>query len=995
MFTKYTYFLHSENKRPEDCAETQLYKFTAPICTRDEAEHNCIKVYDNMYKYLNDPNRSKHLHEVIRGNRKIFFDIDAPQTDLDALYINRKDLQEEVLFYIKWHFTSVYAIDLQDKDIIICDSSDDHKFSQHIIITNYYVMNNNEAAKFAAEVKVFVQTHYRQFIDDAVYKPLQFLRLPNMQKVNSARIKRIITEHKEEDAFISQCAGCKQLPMRFKEVTKPEKRVEVSREEVVKVLELVKKSGHINEHAIRSVEGNMIIFRRLKASFCQICDREHTSDNTAFVTFDEFDVVIHCRRSSLWVAPGKSQVIRIPIKERTKLQKIIIPAGFKVEKYNEPQVREYKFDDHDTLIIRSNMGMGKTYNLHKLFGTLDPDYSIIFVSIRKSLTSDILNKFAQFDLNKLGFISYNEVEGDLNQKRLIVQYESLHRVNLANRGKILLILDESESVITQMDHVSIQTAPLCYAKFEWLCKHATKMICMDAFASLRTYTLCDRTRKNVLLSINKYCKQENCGTDFFYDERTFHNKFVEAVKTADTRRLCVAATSKKQAEILAESARITNPNLKIALYTATSDNKHELQDINKYWTQYDIVIFTPTITAGVSFEQQHFHSMFCYFNAKSCDVNTSIQMLGRVRNVASREYHVCIMHASEQYPTTIDELEKSMQLKLQNSFSKTDASIVKGIKLIDGVANLSMRDDGTGYEYKNKDTYYWLKLLNTLHRCQSIMNFANLFKRFRHKMGMKTIRADKEHSVVTSALMYAVKYQNKETEINTIANAKLDVIIDIHADKMTAEERAIQTKASLMQSYAIADEAVITPAFVKKYNKDTVKTAFRNLNYLNTMNPEDCNAALVSIINGCKRQETDCSVTDLSADPTPLKLSVGMNLLNNLCATKDAEFGLFSGKALAGTFEISKAVIDERFAAFQKAMSGNPAAFIREHFGADITVNFTSLAMIDKSKLINKIIYPSLGMKIKTKRTRTGKNENSTIAITDFKYDGARFVPAK
>lgn len=1007
MPQKYTYYLHSEGKRPEDCAEIHLYKFTAPIVVRDESEHNCIKVYDNMHEYINDPVRSSCLHEVIRGNRKIFFDIDATQIDLDAANVTRENLQAEVIFYLKWNFKAAFNIDLHDDLVIICDSSDEHKFSQHIIIDGYYVMNNNEAAKFAAEVKMVMEKSYRQFVDEAVYKPLQFLRLSNMQKLGSQRVKRIITNHKEEDTLISQCKGCTALPMRCKQKSKNNKPKQyiADREEVKKILDMITLPNNVinkvlsDSHMIRSVEGNMILFKRIKPSYCQICDRTHDSDNSHYVTWNSEEAIIHCRRSSAWVPPGKSQVIRIPFKEHSRPQKVIIPDSFKVEKYNEKEVRPYDFTEHNTIIVRANMGVGKTYNLIKLFSTLDPDYSIIFVSIRRSLTSDIMSKFALADpVSKLGFVQYNNVEGKLTQKRLIVQYESLHRVDLANRDKMLLILDESESIISQMEHTSKETASACYAKFEWLCKKATNMICMDAFASLRTYTLCNKLRSNVLLSINKYCKPEARGTDYYYDEKSFHSVFLRACESATTRPIIVAATSRKQAEILAKSAQIRNPTLKIALYTANSENKHELQDINTSWLQYNIVIYTPTVTAGVSFEQAHFDKMFCYFNAKSCDVNTSIQMMGRARKIASNEFHICIINSkNEQYPNTVGEIEQSMQLLMQNSFAIQNASIVKGIKLVDGVIPLGIRDDGQGYEYKVKDTYYWLKVLNTHHRCQSIMNFASLFKQFRKKMGMVNVWKESDHNIVDTVLMTAVKYQNKEIELATIAGAKMDVFVDAHVVnfEMTPDERATAAKVALMNAYDVTDESIITPAFVKKFDKPMPKSAYKNLKLINMMNANDCNAAMNSIVNAAARTETGESFYDMDQDPTPLKLSIGMNLLNNLCAKKNDDFGLFSGKALSGRFEISKKDIDERFVAFQRAVKGLPTAFIKQHFAADVSIDYTALNADVKTKLINKIIYPTFGMKIRTKKTKFGKNTEMILEITDFKYDGTRFVPAK
>ena len=53
------------------------------------------------------------------------------------------------------------------------------------------------------------------------------------------------------------------------------------------------------------------------------------------------------------------------------------------------------------------------------------------------------------------------------------------------------------------------------------------------------------------------------------------------------------------------------------LYTGEvniEQKKIDVQNIATQWKQYKILIYTPTITAGVSFEEKHFDHLFAYYD---------------------------------------------------------------------------------------------------------------------------------------------------------------------------------------------------------------------------------------------------------------------------------------------------------------------------------------------------------------------------------------------
>ena len=86
----------------------------------------------------------------------------------------------------------------------------------------------------------------------------------------------------------------------------------------------------------------------------------------------------------------------------------------------------------------------------------------------------------------------------------------------------------------------------------------------------------------------------------------------------------------------------------------------ELRDVNQTWLNYTVVMYSPTITAGISFEQKHFDKVFCYFTNMSCDVLSCIQMIGRVRDVGDREINICLESHFHRASITKAGIEKDL-----------------------------------------------------------------------------------------------------------------------------------------------------------------------------------------------------------------------------------------------------------------------------------------------------------------------------------------------
>ncbi len=62
----------------------------------------------------------------------------------------------------------------------------------------------------------------------------------------------------------------------------------------------------------------------------------------------------------------------------------------------------------------------------------------------------------------------------------------------------------------------------------------------------------------------------------------------------------------------------------------------------------DVLIYSPTITAGVSIEVEHYDVLFGIFTDKSCNAYNAAQMLGRVRNISTNSVHLHVQYSVKQ-----------------------------------------------------------------------------------------------------------------------------------------------------------------------------------------------------------------------------------------------------------------------------------------------------------------------------------------------------------
>jgi hypothetical protein len=721
--------------------------------------------------------------------------------DIDGGGVNRVaerrryDIGQDILNAIRTAFKKDYAITLEDKSIVICDSSDKTKYSQHIVIKDYHVANARESGRLARSVASHISgggiveglpPRVRDLLDiGATSKTNGALRLVGNRKKDSKRVKKIVSGHKDIDTLISRATG-ELLPERVDYSKDGEERDAGSRysnftsydtpvlEEID--MNIKKKLGDCYEPVERlRTDAFGLIARRLYPGECKLCKKEHEQAGLIIERIGR-KFIARCSRKNNYRRDDmieSMEVGKLPYSESQVIVDNLIPTYTHDDKWddyrdpnivpdlpnatktNEREMPNLTFDDEmNTLVIRSPVGTGKTKALIRYINA-HPDDRVVILSFRVSFSIEM-----RFKLKEAGIetVLYKNIKGDIDlrkHKRLIIQLNSLHRITLMKREHDwlphLLVLDESESILSQFDHGALRPRLVAIKNaFEILMKESRRIVCMDACTGPRTIKL-------IKLSRDQKCVKwidniHPSGRDKTYTllEPEHLTRMITLQLEQGFKIVCCSNT-KVFIEGLKRrvlDAKIGIEEKDIGVYTGDTlaETKKELKDVNTNWLKYKLLLYTSTVQAGISFEKLHYDCLFGHFTHRSCDFRACFQMLGRVREVTSK--NIFISFSEDCLQRDVMWRKRDIELYIENKYSKARGRAIAKAKAMtrelneqaltigfgfkefdDDIAHIDGRYDiDTGrYEVLNKDLYYHIKVGNMSEKSYGSNHFVYSF----------------------------------------------------------------------------------------------------------------------------------------------------------------------------------------------------------------------------------------------------------------------------
>lgn len=318
-------------------------KFLIQLKTNKEDEflYTYFNNYVEFYRYqIKIKPENRCFFETILGEtqQKLYFDIDInldenPGVDSDAV---KDDLIRSTLITLD-EFGIPYEI---QKNILVCTShgcDEYNKKSYHIIVDGYTVPNCQHEEAFYNIIKSKMNPEYSKYLDH-LYKSTQQFRILGSQKRNSGRVK-IFEEswsffghsikyeypddltgekylHQLDKTLITNCRSCIELPhVRIHEVALKvgawqrkakftsnilKISLNLANLAINKLAECAGMTMHDPRfpYKLKSIEGNMILLKREKASLCRVCEVIHEKEHPFLIINNNSDIKFDCRRST-------------------------------------------------------------------------------------------------------------------------------------------------------------------------------------------------------------------------------------------------------------------------------------------------------------------------------------------------------------------------------------------------------------------------------------------------------------------------------------------------------------------------------------------------------------------------------------------------------------------------------------------------------------------------------------------------------------------------
>ncbi len=839
---------------------------------RDEAKGVFISFQDKQ-RFISfmeaKPEMERTFHEVIFGRnpQRVKFDVDISaslmaEDEVDALI-------RRLLSSIIDAFDAFFSIKLPMSQLLVFsshraasagDETIEGKFSFHVVVMGYSLPSNKHVEVIANSVKERMGSWASHI--DSVYKNIQSFRILGCTKTGEMRPKVISAMYGcgycyLEESFIQFNTMDRLLSLEIAPMPINLEAGAIGEDQLAVINRMLPDLVPDSENfVLREVRGNVMNFNRLRPSYCSICGVVHDKENSMYLSLDGGSLRLHCRRqqdmriNSMRIYQFENSArkkSRAEILEETARRVKLVPSLMSMtkywdmtERYESPLLREIN-DDEVITYIKAPMKLGKSKNLRRYIDGLAPDISICFISFRIAFSDSVLSSMP-------GFISYQDISGDIGKHvapRVVVQVESLHRI----KGDYdLVVLDESESILSQFDSDNLSSKSLTIAKFRHLLRKASRIIAMDAMMTERTVEVIRKMREGMegkeLLSVNGYRNAEDQLYTLTYSETSMAKKMMEDISSG--KKVVFISNSVAKVEQYAMAVSISYPSLRMATYTAKTDasmKKLHMSNINDVCKGLDVLMYSPTITAGVSIEIDHFDRVYSFFTNHSCDAIASIQMLGRVRSIRSKETVICFGTIPRRYPCSIEEIEEEFRASSTELFSDVSYLNLRVEEAVgEGSSSSSGRDNGGSSSSgtiisAERNEYYIMWLYNRLISNRSRTFFERYILEYIFSVGASIGYMEEEEDEGTTnikACMQAAKEAAKDAEASAIALADDLAAIDVSAilsrdSSPTVEEQRSIEKYKLKRFYGVRDTDTES---VRNLNGHDTRQCFINLKVL-------------------------------------------------------------------------------------------------------------------------------------------------------------------
>ena len=622
-----------------------------------------------------------HAYEILKAEHevKLYFDIEW-KTEL-GLGITIDD----VVASIKKHYQSFFGHELKDEHMMIADASNDQKVSHHLVANNgLYFRDTREIQYFTnyMEINETNEEILRHGWDKGVYTKNRLFRFPNQSKLAEPERPLKMKNGKIKDHLIRRyshsefkgyyeferacdeakakavcratraiCQGDRIIRSNIPITTDslhmalgtPNKErefenAEVNLDNIESMLKCLGNDDYAYQvwFAICCIVKNeglpyQVFYEWWRTSKTYGKDAEKDPNSTWYSIKNTTGYNIATLRNMLFHKYPNLKKDRVSklLDQITEPTIVMEKYGYQTEIYCEQYCRPLKPID---TVLRSHLGTGKSTAICD-FIKKNNYGSIVCITQRVMFAQFIC---ADFKKAQPEFKLYKDVaKGDRPKEPFIVcQLESLSTIRDSFE---LVIFDESESNFAQFNSQTMkQNFDLICECFENIMRKAKVVLCADAFVTNRTLCLMKLLRPHTekLYIQNDYQPYKRVCTRVGKTDKqvtAFFDKFQE--DHPNDKNIIMTGSCKNSINLFAKTRGKT-----ILINSYSSDSyATKLQNVNEFWGDARNVIYTPSITVGVSYDPkdtgQQFDNLIMHFTAFSCTVRDMFQGSLRARKI--------------------------------------------------------------------------------------------------------------------------------------------------------------------------------------------------------------------------------------------------------------------------------------------------------------------------------------------------------------------------
>lgn len=664
-------------------------------------------------------NKKASLHEVtrcgIRGPQRLFLDVDAKYTDFPD--ITKEQINNAYNVLLQSVFEILYfnivgsKINTLNDDAFFLDGSREDKFSMHVVYKNIYIDGEHYSCICKEIIDNFTRnlefeqlpSQLIKIIDVCVYGRNHCVRIHTSRKFGTNH--RLILKDDPTAAFNTEtlvtykpyllegaqyykctdgCMGLEQIKHRSditdEGLIEIEKVLDGLREFGITVAKMDKQYPRLNiDHILP----------------CYVCGGKHDSENLMCV-IGENDVKLICRRQP--VGSKKRFKTILTFKKSVDKSKPIDDFADIVSVADRvPNIIDTVGVNWTDLAVKAVMGAGKTRQIAEFIAT-NPNITCVFPTYRRGLAAKLATNISLFlPAGSKPFESYEDItSGDIDitiHRKITIQYESLHRLVLTE-GKIdLIVIDEATSFAQHtLSRLNEDKNGLNQMMLRNLLENSIQNVFMDALLdepTLDAYRQYIKGRR-IRVWVVKPKTLWGANIKVHKDATRWRDNLLEDVR--NNKKIYISTTNGeswiKQIRNLIIAAK---PDIRILMiYSGLTTNKQIIQNINEEFIKYDIVIASPCISSGVSFDVEgHFDKIYTYVDNSGPNAIDVIQSLRRVRSPITKDVVVCDATYKYWLPTTFEDIKRYEQIKLR--FNRNDF-VHDGIELV---------MNGPNYEFAN------------------------------------------------------------------------------------------------------------------------------------------------------------------------------------------------------------------------------------------------------------------------------------------------------